>query len=357
MRRQFIFVLIVFAASMVLFAQLSSFGQRISTGSERWDLLMIKEACIWKNLLVNYSYAEHQRYWPERKAALETTVDKFPVSQWADDAALILACGKANFENDVAGAITDLEKVAKQYPNGQTVVVDWDLDDSCRFDDVWLMWQGGLVFLNPDGTIRIAKPFDKDGEVPQLEKEALAYFEHLERYPRTTKVIVNIFISKMLDLKGDRAAAISVLEKVASDSATYLALMSKADRIAASQSDGYYIRSLVERPEYRAYLALIGYYEKQDEVDKALEVADMLFNLSSKDGWLWPINRYIGDIYDRHGLRSKAKEQYQLALAGLREHKLDMEKRSKLVTGSDIPDNFWENSRSELEEKLLDKPR
>ncbi len=69
------------------------------------------------------------------------------------------------------------------------------------------------------------------------------------------------------------------------------------------------------------------------------------------------INKHIGDFYNRHGLRKKAKEQYQLALAGLMKHKNDMEKLSKLVKGSDIPDNFWKNHRRELEERLVEKPR
>lgn len=357
MKRPYILVVTVFLASTIVFTPISSFGQHISTGLERWDIQMVKEARVWYNLLTNYYYAERQRYWTERKAALEKIVREFPDSRWADDAALILACGKASFENNVNGAIAGLKKVAEQYPDGQTIVSHWYPHDGCRFDDTWLMWQGGLVFLNPDGTIRVAKPFDRDGQISQLEREALAYFEHLARYPRATKVIAQLFISEMLSQKGDRTGAVAVLKKIVTNSAQYLALISRADRIAASRPDGYYIRRLVRRPEYQAYLSLIGYYEKQDELDKAVEIADTLFKLCSKDGWLWSVNRHLGDFYDRHGLRSRAEEQYRLALAGLRKFEEDMEKRSKLVTGSDIPDDFWENTRRELKEKLLKKPR
>jgi tetratricopeptide (TPR) repeat protein len=357
MQRLSVLVLNAFVAGMVFFTPVSSFGQHISTDSERWDLLMIKEARIWKNLLINYAYAEHQRYWPERNAALKKIVHEFADSRWADDAALILACGKASFENNASGAIADLKKVAEQYTNAHTVVSHWDPHDGCRLDDTWLMWQGGLVFLKPDGTIRIAKPFDRDGKMSQLEREGLAYFEHLERYPRATKVMAQLFISEMLGQKGDRAGAIAVLEKIVSNSASYLALVSKGDRIGASKPDGYYIRTLVGRPEYRAYLSLIGYYEKQEEIDKAREMADTLLKLCSKDGWLWTINRHIGNFFGRHGLRSQAKEQYQLALTGLSKYRDDTEKRSKFVGGSDIPDNFWEDSRRELEEKLIEEKR
>lgn len=352
-----IFVLIFFTAGIGLFFPFSCSGEQSSAYTGRWDLRMIEEAPIWKNLLVNYSYAEHRKFWPERKRALEKILDKFPDSRWADDAALILACGKASFENDPNGATADLKKVVEQYPSGHTIVTYWDPEDGCRFDDTWLMWQGGLVFLNPDGTTRTAKPFHRNGEISQLEKEALAYFKHLEKYPKPTAVMAQLFISQILGLKEDMAGTIAVLEKIVSSSAAYLARINKADRIAASQSDGYYIRGLITRPEYRAYLSLIGYYEKQQKIEKAISTADKLFNLCTKDGWLWSINKHIGNFYERHGLVKKAEEQYQLALDGLMIHKKDVERRSKFVRGTDIPDNFWKNNRIELERKLMKKQK
>jgi tetratricopeptide (TPR) repeat protein len=357
MKRPFIFIPTVLVASMIVFAATSLSGKHISPDTERWDIQMVKEVRIWQNLLTHYYYAEHEKYWPERKAALEKIVSEFADSRWADDAALILACGKASFENESAGAIAALEEVISRYPDGQTIVAHWYPEGGCRFDDRWLTWQGGLVFHNPDGTIRTAKPFNRDGEICHLEQEALAYFGHLKRYPRATKVMAQLFISEILSQKGDRAGATAVLEKIVANSASYIAAMSDADRVAASQPDGYHIRSLVRRPEYRAHLSLIGCYEKQDEVDKAVKMADKLLSLCSKDGWLWTINKHIGDFYNRHDLRQEAKEQYQLALAGLMRHKNDMEKRSKLVDGSDIPDNFWKNRRRELEERLAEKAR
>ncbi len=48
---------------------------------ERWDLRMIDDAHIRKNLLTNYAYAEHQKYWPNRKTALEQIINQFPDSQ------------------------------------------------------------------------------------------------------------------------------------------------------------------------------------------------------------------------------------------------------------------------------------
>jgi len=356
MKQPFIFILTVFVASMIVFAPISSLGRNISTDSQRWDIQMGKEARIWQNLLTNYYYADHQRYWPRRKAALEKIVNEFAQSRWADDAALILACGKASFENDSEGAIAALEEVIRRYPDGQTVVAHWFPDDGCRFDNTWLMWQGGLVFLNPDGTVRVAKPFSRGG-MSQLEKECLAYFGHLEKYPVATKVMAQLFKSQILGHKGHTAEAIATLEAITSNSGTYLATLNRADKRAASRADGHYIRSAIKRPECQAYLSLIGYYEKAGDVEKAVGKAGELLNIYSKDGWQWTINRHIGNFYDRLGFRGQAKEQYRLALDGLMVYKDLTEKREKLIEGSDIPDNFWENSRSELEAKLTDKPQ
>ena len=152
---------------LITFPRVSYGGQSVAN-TPRWDLKMIEEAPIWKHLLNSYPYADQARYWPERKAALEQVVMKYPKSQWADDAALVLACGKHDFENDANGAIRDLKNIGSTYPDGQTIVVEWFLGERCEFDDVWLRSQGGLVFLNPDDTIRIAKPFDRAGEIAQI---------------------------------------------------------------------------------------------------------------------------------------------------------------------------------------------
>jgi tetratricopeptide (TPR) repeat protein len=349
---------LIFIIGIGLFFLISSFAfaqhaqATAEPASERWDLQMIKEAPIWKNLLVNYAYADHKKFWPERKKALETILEQFPESRWADDAALVLACGKASFENNMDGAISALKKVAEIYPYGRTIVVEWDPQDGCRFDDTWLMWQGSLVFLNPDGTARTSKPFHRYGEISPLEKEALAYFNHLDQFPRSTKVTAQFFISEMLGLKGDKVGAVAVLEEIVSRSASYLPQINKADRGAASQPEGYYTRGLTTRPEYRAYFSLIGYYEKLKKIDKAKAAAVNFYNSCSSDGWLWAFNRYMGDFYERHNLWKQAEEQYQTALKGLMMLKGEVEKRKKQVGASDFPDNFWEDCSNTLETKL-----
>jgi tetratricopeptide (TPR) repeat protein len=323
-------------------------AQDTSGTSSRWDLQMIAEAPIWKNLLVDYSYADRKERWPERKRALQRILDKYPQSTWADDAALVLAGGKASFEGNAKEAIADLQQVVRKYPRGQTIVVRWDPLNGCLFDDVWLTWQGGLVFLNQDDSVRAATPFSENG-ITQREKEALAYFEHLEQFPRGTAVTAKLIWASVLMTENMDTQALSVLNDIVSTSRTYLALVSRADEKAALRPDGFLISMLSSRPEYQAYLLLARSYEKQGAAEKALEVASQLVELVSEDGWRWEINRQVADLYKRNGQNDRAKAQYQLALAGLRKQEDVVQKRNKLVEGREVPDRFWNETREEIQ--------
>lgn len=237
-------------------------GELYSAEIDRWDLMMIDSAHIWKNLLTNYPYAEHQKHWPERKTGLEQIVNKYPDSQWADDAALILACGKFEFEgraglDDLQGnseayakgyfgnaeeAIKDLRTIIDSYPHAKSIIDPvWFAGLGCKFNGVWLSSQGGLVSLNSDGTIQTSKPFDRSGAIPQKHKEVLAYFDHLEKYPVYTKHIAHLFISEILGHQGKFSEAASELEKVLSDLSEFEKAV-KADNVAANGPDGVLIK-------------------------------------------------------------------------------------------------------------------
>jgi len=320
-------LLFVFSTCMLIALCRASHGGESALETPRWDLMMIKEAPIWKHLLNSYVYADPAKYWPERKAALEQVVAKYPESQWADDAALVLACGRCDFENDPKGAIHALKDIGSTYPDGQTIVVEWFIGERCIFDDVWLRSQGGLVFLNPDDTIRITKPFDRDGEISQGENEVLTYFEHLGKYPRSTKVTAEVFIAQQLLREGDTDAAISAMQAITSDSTGYLSKIVTADGVAASGPYGYYIRE-VPRPEVRAYFDLIGLYEHQGQSEKAVAKADELAR-SVNSGPRWDTIRRLGEFYESHNLTQKAKMEYQLALTAVNKYIEADRERSK----------------------------
>ena len=323
-----------------------------STAGQRWDLGMLEDASVWTKLLTEYGNAQHEEAWNQRKAALQELVKSHPESRWADDAALILACGKASFEGDASGAIRGLEAVIEQYPHARTVVEQWAPDIGCRFDETWLMWAGGLAMPGPEGSLITTRPFGAHGEIVHVEKEALAYFDQLEACPRSTKVMARLMISRIHAHAGDLDSAASVLEGIVDESFAYLGIVSAADRHAASRDDGYYVRTLVNRPEHRAFLMLIDHLQRQGETDRAGELSSRWVELCSPDGWLWSIHRHLGDSFAQVGLRDKAREHYALALAGLDLYQRDMERRRRFVTGSDIPEDFWDVTRADLNQKL-----
>ncbi len=342
-------------------------------GAQRWDISMaeIQEVKIWHNLLEKYFAAEHQKYWPERKTALEEIVSEYPNSRWADDAALILACGKFEFEGkkgiddlksnseaytqgyfgNAKEAIKELRNIIKKYPNEKTIVSPWWLAGAgCRFDGVWIYTIGRLSFLNRDGSIREGRPFDKKGSISQQDKEVLAYFDHLDEYPVYTKDIAQLFITEILGHQGKFSDAALELEKVLSNISEFEKEV-KADNVAASDPNGFLVRGLF-RPEYRAYISLIGCYEKQEDAEKIVARTDILSPIVNQGAHYGMIRR-VGEIYEKYGLRLKAKSQYQLALTKVNEYVLADRERSKHleyikpVTDEDISPKL-ENEISEL---------
>lgn len=346
---------ILFVSSLLVPVSILLSDEPASEDTERWDVRMVNEVGIWRNLTGNYFNPDTKEHWPGRRIGLKKLLKDFPDSRWADDAALVFAWGRVVFEDDVDGAIADLERIVSDFPDGHTVVSHSNPEGSCRLEETWLLWQRRLVELASDGTVKSAKPFDSDGELSFQEQEALTYFAHMDRYPRSTKTVAKVFMAELLAKKGDKAGAAAVLEQIVSDAAGYLPAVSKADRIAGSKPDGVYFRRLLRRPEYQAYLMLIAYYEAQGDVSKAAELADEFINTCSADGWLWEMNEYIGDFYGRHNLKDKAKEQFELALAGLATHEEENDRHGKLVSGSDIVDSYWSENRLRLKDKLAGK--
>ncbi len=317
--------------------------------TKRWDLMMIDEAPIWKNLLVNYPYAERQKHWLGRKEALKQIVSRFPNSQWADDAELILACGKFEFEGkagiddlksnaeayskgyfgDAEAAIEALRSIIKKYANEKTIVKPvWSAGGGCEFDDVWLYNQGSLFSLNPDGSVKTSKPFDRTGAIPQQDKEVLTYFEHLDKYPNYTADVARIFISEIYGHQKKCKEASEELEKVIANVEQFTETL-QADRIVAMDVNGFFIRR-ISRPQYVAHISLMGYYEKLGSDEKAIATTDS-FAAIVNQGTNYGMMKLIGEFYERHGLQSKAKSQYQLALNRINEYIAADRERSKYL--------------------------
>jgi hypothetical protein len=293
--------------------------------SERWDQYMIKEAAIWKNLVVNYAYADRSAHWQETKQSLTKVIDDYPNSPWADDAAMLLVAEKSVIENNIDGAISGFREIIKRYPFRSTIIVDWRYDRGCHISEAWLMWAPSRVELNEDNSVRISFPFDRDSYISRQENEVLTYFEHLDKYPNSTKDLAQYIIALMLRQKGDMNGAISELKDII---VRYpdLSIIRKADFDASKKPYGYLIGCEppfdaypVWRVQYQACLMLLNLYSQQKNQVKVEEISLKLASECSPDGWYWYINRQLGNIYALHNLPQLASLQYDIAIKGIRD--------------------------------------
>lgn len=287
-------------------------GELYSAEIERWDIMMSEEVQVWNYLLEDYFYGPKEEHWPKRKKALEKIVNEFPDSQWADDASLILACGKFEFEHNAEGALSDLKSIGSKYPNGKTIINPWwSAGAGCKIDEVWMMGQGRLSYRNRDGSVRKGKPFDSDSVISMDEKEILAYFSHIERNPIFTKDAAHIFVAEILGHQGEYEAAVDELRGILSRALQQLNSFEADGRFSVTE-DGFYGRTL-SRPQFRACIALMGYCEKTGDIETAVSEIDK-FSVVLNQSASYSVIKQVGQFYEKHGFVPKATLQYQKAL-------------------------------------------
>jgi len=175
----------------------------------RWDQRYLHEAPVFR-LLVKpegcgglgpewYHYQDLQTEKPgavltdpEREPGLREMLEKYPDSEYADDAALLLARAKLFYHNDPEGAIRDLYKVIEDYPNGH-----WIAEDGVWLDYIAPTALSGKV---PErgrgyGTLR------PEAE-PEFEWRIITYFEYLENDPHLTVDMAKYWIAQIIISKG-----------------------------------------------------------------------------------------------------------------------------------------------------------
>jgi len=330
---------------------ISLFGSQYAMAEdERWDQEMIREVAAWSPLLAKYWDADSEDNWLERRKALEAIVTKHANSQWVDDAQLALACGMAVFENDISGAIKLLDRVIADYPDASTIIVGYGPGFGYELDRTWLESQGSLVFLNDDGTVRVAKPFDRNGKIGDSDQELLTYFEHMRRYPRKTTVVAKLLQASMYLHAKQEEKAIVILDGVIADARKTLAATAAADRKAAQGKYGWYIYERLQRPEYDAWITRARLLAKSD-ARKSTELILELTKIVSSDGWCWEINELAGTMARQNKQEANAIEQYELAAKGL---KIAIEKDRNRPILRLPPAKGSENTPTPLEQRLSD---
>jgi hypothetical protein len=260
-----------------------------------------------------------RREWPNKRRQLEAAIAQFPDSPYADDIALAIGCGIASYEDDLEGSVKAFREVQKRYPDGKSILSYWWPNSSrWHFDSEWLYRAPGVVQRRRDGS-RVARPFGRGTDnLDPRERAALAYFHHLEAWPRHTRDLAQWYIVHALRAAGDESAALQELAKFCELNEDKMAEFNRADREASSRAEGHLILGIM-RPCVGAHLELSEMLLAQGKTEDAIAVGKRLVERVSWDGWHWTANKKLGDLYlaRNAGAPSKeAQEQYALALNG-----------------------------------------
>lgn len=284
--------------------------------STRWDKRMapLEEVKIWSNLIVGYRYGNSAAAWPARKQLLQRIVTEHPDSQWADDAAIILACGLYEFEGQAEASINAFREILVDYPEADTVVVPlWILGHAVHLDETWVQAVSALKYLGRDG-IREGTPYNHPRAPLSTSRGMLAYFDHLRKYPIRTRDVVRVLLSNVYAQNKDFPAAIRELETLLSSTDGYEAAV-VADKARALGRDGLLVVG-IDRPQERAFVALMAYYRIKGDRSKS-EAKTQRFSAIASKGIRTSSMRYAAQAYKALGMSTKARAMYTRALAAV----------------------------------------
>ena len=319
-------------------------AQISSDSSLRWDQKIIEEAHIWNNLLVNYMYADAEKYWPERNEALESIVFNYPLSKWADDAALLLAGVKASVEKDISGAIKDLRVVIQKYPDAATVVENWYMHSGFRLNEAWVMYAPNLVICDSNNKVIRTFPFDANENISIREQETLAFFDHLNKHPNYTKHRALYTIVLMLLEQGNIKEAIAELEALLNKSSDFYDII-KNDMNASKAKNGFRLESVppfnktpVNRVQYDAMALLCELYLENNNNEKALELTKSYAEKCGSRGWLWNYNLFFCRQFIKMDELKLAEKQLGIAEKGIAS-KIDrtVKRQEKIYEEKELP--------------------
>jgi hypothetical protein len=236
-------------------------------------------------------------------------------SPLADDAALLLACGAWLFDNDRDAAITGARAVAVTYPASASVLSIDPYDPVCpvRLHVNW------YVYLRRIAVNEFADDGMPSGAERIRSRARDAYVEHLSAHPARTADVARLFIYLLTVREGVPAEGQAFLREVlAGHPDDELAETKAADRAAAFGPDGVDLLRLM-RPEIAAGVLLVTHLRAAGELDSARAFGDRFVSVVSSDGFHWPLNQLMGELYldaAAEGPSPDAERHYRTALEG-----------------------------------------
>ncbi len=274
------------AIGMALFGTLSAQATPPATQPTsqalRWDQRHLPEYPIYCLLLkrdgVGNGLAEPRQWeWAEtrkpldddtREPALRALLKKYPDSDYADDAALLLARARLFYHDDAKGAIEQLYAVAAKYPQGH-----WIAEDA-----VFL-----LHAFTPNVT-RAGEPCDSWFSLPPEERglshgwKTVKYMAYLEQHPNSTADEAHYWIAWIIarmQLQHRYPEAEKLLTGMIE--AHRAERRTEKDAQAAESLHNDIITEMMSRPERASHQLLIELYLLQGDHAKAkAAIADYL---------------------------------------------------------------------------------
>ena len=281
----------------------------------RWqDERCLEDGDIWVKLIKDGGYGPRGPEWsqwygkplvdPQRKASLKELLAKYPNSDYADDAALLLARAKCFYDNDPAGAVKGLYQVIQDCPNG-----NWIAEDP-----VWLrIVPSYMTTMDKEGHRILCQPYNgHKGYTPNYSYSK--YLIYLESHPHRTVDESKYWIAKiilMTDLKETRyQEAIGILEDVINK---YKQPQFKRSAQDAEVWDSVKMVSYdrINRIEMRCHCLLVSDSVEHKDYAKVVEAGEDFLKIYNEKGYVEYMHRVIGDAYTEQGKWDKAASHYE----------------------------------------------
>ena len=273
-------------------------------GALRWDKERIRDYPIYRLLVEGSSRgtdALEHRQWerakadgkplvnPKREPNLRALIARYPDSDYADDAALLLARAQFFYHGDVAGAIEGLYEVIKKYPKGTWLAEDLLFLRRARASGVAKDghlrpgWYGDPDNRCLEDIQQLPDRPDRDEKMrtwQNVERE-LTYFEYGEREPNLTADEARYWIAWII-LNGDAKERFAEAKRALQEliEARRPERRTLRDLTVAKELEyGEGITKWMYRTERRAHWLLIDLYMAQEREAPAKAAAEDYLSL------------------------------------------------------------------------------
>jgi|GEM_PF-4788262 len=299
----------------------------------RWDQQRIRDYPIYRLLLKKGAVGSgmpEQMQWAmakekgepfvdtQREKDLKELLSKYPHSEYADDAALLLARAKFFYHNDVAGAIEDLYKVISEYPKGTWIAEDILFLEFAMISNMTKAgkpreggWFGRIPSLQDIEKIPEGPRRDMAMERSAMVEERLAYFEHWEKYPNLTSEEAHYWIAKIIIYAGLTDRYDEAIKNLQTIVHTHRAdKRAEIDFREGKKQNGRLIWRRLLRTERKSHVELIDLYMKTQNFSQAAQYAQEYVALHKGHKTCYEVYRKAGESYEALGRWHKAVENY-----------------------------------------------